>query len=54
MSAEPILIEGIPGAHSDSCRCDRCRNMMAAIVAQNPDGSYFFNDDELLRLAEAE
>ncbi len=54
MMSEPILIDGIPGAHSDSCRCDSCRSMAAAITAQNPDGSYFFSDDELLKLAEEE
>jgi hypothetical protein len=26
--------------------------MAAAIGAQNPDGSYFFSDDELLKIAE--
>ena len=38
-------------AHPYSCRCERCRTLAAAIGAQNPDGSYFFTDEELFQLA---
>jgi hypothetical protein len=42
-----------PRAHAYSCRCSKCRSMAAAIGAQKPDGTYFFNDDELFGLGTA-
>ena len=54
MSHQPILIDGVPGAHSDSCRCEQCHGMAQAICAQNPDGTYFFSDQELLQIAESQ
>lgn len=42
---------GVADAHPYDCDCERCRGLHAAIAAQNPDGSYFFRDEELERLA---
>ncbi|GAC1495748.1 MAG: hypothetical protein NVS1B6_00180 [Steroidobacteraceae bacterium] len=43
--------EGRLKPHSYSCRCSRCRNMAAAIGAQNADGSYAFTEPELEQLS---
>lgn len=40
--------------HDYGCSCKQCMNMMSAILARNPDGSYFFSDEELEKIAEAE
>ena len=37
--------------HAYGCRCSQCVGMAAAIGAQNPDGSYFFTDEELFELS---
>ena len=37
--------------HDYGCDCPRCRAIITAIIARNPDGSYFFNDYELLKLS---
>jgi hypothetical protein len=44
-------LDECPGCHPYDCRCARCVGMAAAIGAMNSDGSYFFSDDELFRLA---
>lgn len=40
----------MPEPHAYRCACSECRAMVAAISAQNPDGAYFFSDDELEQL----
>ena len=40
----------MPEPHAYRCECSECRAMVAAISAQNADGSYFFSDDELEEL----
>lgn len=40
-----------PHPHVPECLCRQCVNMAKAITAQNPDGSYVFSDEELLRLS---
>lgn len=37
--------------HDYMCPCIECRAMTAAIVARNPDGSYFYTEEELEQLA---
>lgn len=39
-------------AHDYGCDCDQCAAMFQAIIAQTPDGEYFYTDAELLKLAE--
>lgn len=38
--------------HDYMCPCDGCTAMVAAIVARNPDGSYFYSEEELKQMAE--
>jgi hypothetical protein len=40
-----------PEPHDYGCRCERCRAMATAITVQNPDGTYFYTDEELHALA---
>ena len=40
--------------HESGCNCERCRGLIAAILAVDSEGEYFFSDDELQQLAEAE
>jgi len=40
--------------HVYGCKCERCRRLAAAICATNPDGSPFFTDAELEKLAREE
>ena len=37
--------------HEMGCKCERCRNLIAAIVARWPDGEYVFTDEEIENLA---
>ncbi len=37
--------------HESGCTCERCRNLIAALVAQFPNGEYAFTDEEIERLA---
>ena len=41
----------MPTPHDYDCMCERCRQWHATIAAQNPDGSYFFTDEELYGFA---
>lgn len=41
----------VPGAHAYRCACLQCKSMAAAIGATNYEGSSFFTDAELFRLA---
>jgi len=38
--------------HEWGCKCERCRNLIAAMLAQTSDGEYFFTDEEIQELAE--
>ncbi len=38
--------------HEYGCQCERCRAMIAAILAKDNDGDYFFTDEELRALSE--
>lgn len=40
--------------HDYGCECERCRAMIAAIIAKDADGNYFFSDAELLVLSMVE
>lgn len=40
--------------HESGCNCERCRCLIAAMLAQTPDGEYFFTDEEIQELAERE
>jgi hypothetical protein len=42
----------MPTPHEWGCKCKRCKNMIAAILAQDSSGEYFFTDYELTVLAE--
>lgn len=37
--------------HDYMCPCEQCKGMAAAIMAQNPDGSYFYSEEELKQMA---
>ena len=37
--------------HVYGCKCEQCAGMVAAILACNSDGSYFFSDQELAQMA---
>lgn len=38
--------------HEYGCDCQRCRDLIAAIVATWPNGEYVFTDEELKQLSE--
>jgi hypothetical protein len=40
--------------HEWGCKCERCRCLIAAMLAQDSSGEYFFADDEIQELAERE
>ena len=40
--------------HESGCKCERCRNLIAAMLAKTPDGEYFFSDAEITQIVEAE
>jgi hypothetical protein len=40
--------------HESGCKCERCRCLIAATLAVDSQGEYFFDDDEIQILAERE
>ena len=40
--------------HESGCTCERCRALIAAMLAIDSQGEYFFSDDEIQQLAERE
>jgi hypothetical protein len=39
--------------HDYGCHCQQCKSMIAAITAENPDGTPFFSEAELYALSVA-
>jgi len=40
--------------HEWGCKCERCRNLISAMLATRPNGEYAFSDEEIQQIAEFE